>query len=265
MKKVAFILFGQVKNYNDVQHAQFTKNVLSKLKNFEIDFYLTTSKSNQYISPRNNENYPINHASIFEFFDFKQVVFDDISNKLSTFERFADYLVNTLNFKAWGEHSLISTINSLKQIYSLNYFYNLFFEKISNYDYFILSRSDLFFTHELFLPNLLLENIYVPDWGHYGNRAWYGGQYRNNAGCNDRFCIITCEKILQIYCNRYNSLELKPEPYHAEIYLQDQLLNNNIKFKQIKNFKFRFLRSNNIISSMRSSQPDLELTKKYYK
>lgn len=255
--KASFIHFGQVKNYDKTQHKQFTKLISPAFSNVDLDYYLITTNSNKYVNPRQNEKNQINPLSITNFFDYKQVIFDDIPNKVDELNEFAEYLVKGLKHQAWGKHSMTSTFNSLKQIYSLNYFYNSFKDQIDNYDFFVLARSDLFYIDRLTLPQLIENNIYVPNWGHFSENSRIGG-------CNDRFCIITSKQILELYCSRYNLLKESPEKYHAERYLRDQLLKNNIRCKVIKSFHFRLLRSNNIISSFIGDEPDIELTNEYY-
>lgn len=256
--KNAFIFFGQVKNYNITQHEQFVKYVSSAYSDSSIDYYLITTKSNKYYSSRQKENNNIDYNSMNKFFNFKNIIYDDIPNKIEEFKEFANYLVNNLQFAPWGKDSLNSTINSLKQIYSLNYFYNWFSNKYTEYTNFIMARSDLFYTSKLILPNPIEQNsIYVPSWGHYS-------PYKRTGGCNDRFCILTGRDVLKIYCERYANLRLNPEKYHAEQYLQNTLIKNNIKYKQLNNFNFSLIRSNNKIYSMCGRHIDEKLTKLYY-
>jgi hypothetical protein len=252
MKKLAYIYFGQVKNYNRIQHDQFSTNVLPGLKNFDVDFFLTTTPAEKYVSPRQGEDGVINYKSINNFINFKKIYYDDILSKQKEFEDFANSLLKKFRFRAWRNFSLPSTINSLKQIYSLNYFYDQFKDIATEYEYFIVARSDLFFLTKLSLPQLNSHNIYLPDWGHYKD------------GCNDRYAVITSLDILKIYCCRYNFLRNNPEPYHAESYLRKCLKRNGVKFKQFKKFKFRLLRSCNHVSTEGGGCPDKALTKKFY-
>lgn len=257
MKKAAFILFGQVKNYNEVQHKQFTSLISPSLQQFDTDFYLVTTPQHHYHNPRNDEDYEIDHTSINSFFKFQDVVLDDVLEKQDEINNFADYLVNKLKFRAWGPDSLMSTQNSLKQLYSLNYFYDQFKHKQHEYDYFVVARSDIFYTHSLIIPELKQDSIYVPDWGHHGKN-------KKSGGCNDRFCIITSDRILQLYCSRYSALRENIVRYHAETYLQQTLINNNIHFDQLKNFKFVHLRANNELTWKGTRKISSKLTKKYY-
>lgn len=267
MKKIAFILFGQVKNYNEIQHAQFKKLIKPSLSNFSVDYFLITSKSSSYHSERQAgiepTNSPIDYKSINNFFNFTNIFYDDLHNDFTTKElfNFSNYLVR--NFKnheheAWGKYSESSTFNSLKQLYSLNYFFNFFKMHINDYDGFILARSDIFYTHHLTLPNLYEKGIFLPSFGHYP--APGGGE-----GCNDRFCIITCQNILELYCTRLSLLKDKPEFYHAEMYLNQTLIRSGLIFKQLNNFKFRLLRSNNIITTPSGFGKSVHLTNRFFK
>lgn len=258
MARLAYILFGQVKNYNDVQHEQYVNYIQPGLEKFEVDHFLITSQNETYDSPRNGEaNERINHKSIEKFYNFKTKYYDDISihNKILTKEitGFADYLVNELKQYHWGRDSLPSTVNTLKQIYSLNYFYKKFKKIQAQYDYYILARSDIFYTNKIQLPELEPNNIYVPCNEHYG-------------GVNDRWALITSSDILNYYCTRYDRLKNTPgQGLHSESYLHKVLLDNNIHFKRVPRFKFRLLRTGNRISrEFLSSETDEGKTKLFY-
>lgn len=267
MKKIAFILFGQVKNYNKVQHNQFKKLIQPSLSSFNVDYFLVTTKASSYFSTRQASiepiNSQINYKSINGFFDFTGIVYDDLHDNSVTEDlfNFSNYLVDNFRnnkCRAWGSHSKTSTFNSMKQLYSLDFFLNKFTQRIEEYDAFILARSDLFYTHKLNIPDLSPNQIILPSFGHY--RAPGGG-----SGCNDRFCLITSKEILKFYCGRFSLLKNKPEFYHAEFYLNQTLKRNNITFKTLNNFRFRLLRSNNIITTPSGCGECIHLTNKFYK
>lgn len=265
MKKVAFILFGQVKNYNSTQHHQFNSLICPALKQFDLDYYLVTSQLKSYQGNRYTKIEPNNHSidylSINNHFNFKDIIYDDITDKTrhESLYQFSEHLINSFRLRAWGKHSLTSTFNSIKQLYSLNYFYNWFQPKAPKYDFFILARSDIFYFLRLILPDLSGQNIFVPNFGHWGPPPRYKG------GCNDRFAIITCKDILNLYCTRYNSLVSKPEPFHSEYYLNSRLKSNGVNFKKIDKFRFRLLRSNNIITDSTGINIDEKLTNIFFK
>jgi len=267
MKKIAFILFGQVKNYNQIQHNQFKKLIQPSLSSFNVDYFLVTTKAFSYSSQRQASLEPINsqidYKSINNFFDFTDIVYDDLNDDSVTKDlfNFSNYLVD--NFKnnkraAWGDHSLLSTFNSMKQLYSLDFFLSEFIQRLEEYNGFIFARSDLFYTHKLNLPDWAPNQIILPNFGHYP--APGGG-----SGCNDRFCLITSEDILKVYCGRFSFLKNKPEFYHAEFYLNETLKRNNITFKTFDDFRFRLLRSNNIITTLSGCGECVHLTNKFYK
>jgi len=266
VKKTAFILFGQVKNYNKVQHDQFNRLIKPSLASFNVDYFLVTTKSFSYSSQRQSpiepKDSPIDYKSINNFFNFTDIVYDNLNDENATKDLFdfSNYLVN--NFRnnkrtAWGMYSKASTLNSIKQLYSLNFFLGKFIRQLKEYDGFILARSDLFYTHKLNLPDWLPNQITLPSFGHYP--APGGGK-----GCNDRFCLITSEDILKLYCGRFSFLKKNPEFYHAEFYLNQTLKRNNITFKTLDDFRFRLLRSNNIITTLDGSKECIHLTNRFF-
>lgn len=267
MKSGAFIFFGQVKNYNNVQHQSFTRYIKPSFQGLNVDYFLITSRNKKYYSERQSRiegyNVEINYNSINSFFNFSQIIYDDIdqqkvSNKLYDFSNFLVDTYRNENFQAWGKNSKPSTFNSIKQLYSLNYFLNKFMKQIKKYDFFILARSDIFYTHKLILPELTGKNIFTPSFGHWGAPPTHKG------GCNDRFCLITSSDILKLYCRRFFQLKECPEFYHAEDYLNKTLSRSMVNFKELDNFRFRLLRSNNVISSLDGMHKDERLTNKFF-
>ena len=149
MSRIAYIFFGQVKNFDEKQYEAFQQNVGNKLKDHDVDYFLTTSRSEKYSSPRQQETegqqVSIDPKSIQAYFDFKDVFYDDKSREAEDISGLAKKLVAFGD--AWDSHSLTSTENSLKQLYGLGYFWHNFKNIANNYDIFILSRCDLFHTH----------------------------------------------------------------------------------------------------------------------
>ena len=255
MAKIAYIFFGQVKNFDEKQYSAFQENVASKIGDFDVDYFLVTSKASFYSNARHAESEPgvskIDYKSIEKYFDFKEVYYDqdarageDVDGLCGSVIKFGE---------AWKEgDSMRSLKNSIKQIYSLEYFYDKFSHKIADYDYFILSRSDLYHTHPLNIDCFSREeDLFAPYYDicpqiDYG---WFGG-------INDRFAVIKNESALKTYCTRYSSIKNNPEYYHAEQYLLKQLKTNNVNYGKIHNFMFLLNRASGKLSDFVGIQPD---------
>ena len=259
--KIAYIFFGQVKNFDDRQFYSIQQNILEKLSDHSIDFFLTTSIRDSYFNIRNKETEDIkqniNPKSINKFFDFKKIVYDNINSYPE--KEISDLANNLLSFgESWNEGSALhSTINSLKQLYGLNYFYNHFLQYIENYDYFIISRSDLYHISPIDL-NFLSENkdIWIPFWNNIPQI-----DYGNFGGLNDRFAVIKTKKTLELYCTRYNKILKSPQAYHAETYLKQILDSQNIKYGKINNFLFEMMRAGGVISDLVGTSKDENMNK----
>lgn len=253
--KIAYVFFGQVKNFSKKQFNALQQNVLSKFVGYDVDFYLCTSRNGSYFSERQSASEGscgIDFYSINKYFDFKYVFYDELDSMDCTeIKNLATHLVDSFG-GAWGETSLPSTINSLKQLYSLEFFYEQFQKIEATYDSCILSRSDLFHTDPIdcscFDSNF---DIFVPYYNNYPeiDFGWFGG-------INDRFAVINNEEALRVYCTRYSSLKNKPEYYHAEQYLMKKIKDANIKYGKINNFEFRLLRASGKITDLIGIYPD---------
>ena len=255
MARIAYIFFGQVKNFDEKQYSAFQENVASKLGDFDVDYFLVTSKANFYSNARHAESEPgvskIDYKSIEKYFDFKKVYYDQDSRDGEDIDGLCESVIKF--GEAWKEgDSLQSLKNSIKQIYSLEYFYDKFSHKIAGYDYFILSRSDLCHTHPLNIDCFSREgDLFAPYYDvcpqiDYG---WFGG-------INDRFAVIKNEFALKAYCTRYSSIKNNPEYYHAEQYLLKQLKTNNVNYGKIHNFMFLLNRASGKLSDFVGIQPD---------
>jgi mannosyltransferase OCH1-like enzyme len=247
MSKVAYIFFGQVKNFDEKQYEAFEQNVGSKLKGHDVDYFLTTSKCGRYTSPRqeNSEgnNVNINYRSIEKYFDFKRIFYDNESrDNKESIDSLTDQLIDF--GEAWGENSKISTKNSLKQLYGLEYFWNNFKRIASEYDVFILSRCDLFHTHS-FDINCLNEDVdlLTPYYDVFPKIDY--GQF---GGLNDRFAVAKNILALAIYCSRYSAIKKNPEYYHAEKYLKQHVERYKLNLGKLHNFLFCLHRANNQVS-----------------
>jgi FkbM family methyltransferase len=257
--KIAYIFFGQVKNFERHQFDAFRENVQSKICDHDIEYHLVTSKRSKYGTPRQQrsegtEN-AINHHTIKKYFDFKNIFYDELDSiDCSEIEDLAENLVSNFG-GAWGEDSLQATINSLKQIYSLEFFYNQFSKLGEDYDAYILSRSDLFHTHPIDADCLSRNgDIFIPYYDalpqiDYG---WFGG-------VNDRFAIIKNQSALKTYCTRYSSIKNNPQFYHAEKYLKQKLEFAKTDIQKIHNFEFKFLRGNGKITDQIGIYPDANM------
>jgi len=255
MAKIAYIFFGQVKNFDEKQYSAFQENVASKIGDFDVDYFLVTSKASFYSNARHAESEPgvskIDYKSIEKYFDFKEVYYDQDARAGEDVDGLCESVIKF--GEAWKEgDSMQSLKNSIKQIYSLEYFYDKFSHKIADYDYFILSRSDLYHTHPLNIDCFSREeDLFAPYYDicpqiDYG---WFGG-------INDRFAVIKNESALKTYCTRYSSIKNNPEYYHAEQYLLKQLKANNVNYGKIHNFMFLLNRASGKLSDFVGIQPD---------
>lgn len=259
MKRIAYIFFGQVKNYTDRQHQAFLNNVAHPLSGFQLDYYLVTSKNESFDNPRQRglegDGTAINPLSMNKHFDFSGILFDGLEDSSSetnkNIELHSKLLVDNFG-GSWGKFSLSSTVNSLKQLYSLEYFLKNF-PLDEQYDFYVLSRSDIFHTHYLNVNPIIRcsqnkNEIFVPSFG------WW------KSGCNDRYAIFNSISALKDYCSRYSSIINNPEWYHAESYLLSRLSFLNYKVKRIPNFRFRLIRANGLITNESGYKIDYKLT-----
>ena len=258
---IAYIFFGQVKNFDDRQFYSVQQNILNQLTGHDIDFFLTTSINDTYFNIRNKQTEDtkkdIDYKSINKFFDFKECFYDNANNYPE--QEICDLAETLLSSgESWTEGSALnSTINSLKQLYGLNYFYNHFLQHIDYYDYFIFSRSDLYHVSPIDL-NFINEDkdIWIPFWNNIPQI-----DYGNFGGLNDRFAVIKTKKTLELYCTRYNKILKSPQAYHAETYLKQILDSQNIKYGKINNFLFEMMRAGGVISDLVGTSKDENMNK----
>jgi GR25 family glycosyltransferase involved in LPS biosynthesis len=255
MAKIAYIFFGQVKNFDERQHSAFQENVVSKLSDFDVDYFLVTSKSSFYCNPRYAESEPgvsnIDYTSIQKYVNFEEIYYDQDARAAEDIDGLCESVIKF--GEAWKEGDALQSLkNSIKQIYSLEYFYGKFADKINEYDYFVLSRSDLYHTHPLNVDCFSRDgDLFAPYYDvcpqiDYG---WFGG-------INDRFAVIKNKSALKTYCTRYSSIKNNPEYYHAEQYLLRQLKTNNVNYCKINNFMFLLNRASGKLSDFVGIQPD---------
>lgn len=249
MTKIAYIFFGQVKNFDEKQYEAFEQNVGNKLTDFDVDYFLTTSRCKKYTSPRQEKsegnNVDINYKSIEKYFSFKEIFYDNESRyNEEDFDSFTNEL-SSLG-KAWGKDSRVSTKNSIKQLYGLEYFWNHFKNIASEYDIFILSRCDLFHTHA-FDVNCLSKDVDLLTPYYDGFEQIDYGQF---GGLNDRFAVAKNVLSLAVYCSRYSSINNNPQYYHAEQYLKHHIEQHKLTTDKIHNFYFLLYRANCKISDL---------------
>ena len=257
MSRIAYIFFGQVKNFDEKQYEAFQQNVGNKLKDHDVDYFLTTSRSTEYHSPRQQEaegqQVSIDPESIQQYFNFKDVFYDDQSRESEDISGLAKKLVAFGD--AWDSHSLTSTENSLKQLYGLEYFWHQFKGIAKNYDFFILSRCDLFHTHAFDVDCLSKDvDLLTP---------YYDGfeeiDYGQFGGLNDRFAVAKNVLGLAVYCARYSSIKNSQQYYHAETYLKQHIEHHKLTTDKIHNFYFLLYRANCKISDLVGIENDEQM------
>ena len=256
---IAYIFFGQIKNFDEKQFQAFDENVGKKLGSHSVDYFLVTSKNKKYYSQRQSLSeggeQEIDCHSIEKYFNFKSIFYDEIDSRDNTdIDSLAQDLVENFG-GAWGDNSLESTKNSLRQLYSLQFFYEQFSKIGGAYDAFILSRSDLFHTHTLSDQCLNTEgDIFIPFYDNFPqiDYGWFGG-------VNDRFAVIKNQSTLKTYCTRYASIKNNPQFYHAEKYLKHRLNKEKVDIRKIHNFEFRLIRANGVITDLIGIYPHKEM------
>jgi GR25 family glycosyltransferase involved in LPS biosynthesis len=257
MSRIAYIFFGQVKNFDKKQCEAFQYNVGDKLKHHDVDYFLTTSRSTRYNSPRQQEaegrGVLVDPESMHQYFDFKDVFYDDQSRESENISGLAQKLVTFGD--AWNSHSLTSTENSLKQLYGLEYFWHQFKGIAKNYDVFILSRCDLFHTH-VFDVDCLNKDVDLLTPYYDGFEEIDYGQF---GGLNDRFAVAKNVLSLAVYCSRYSGIKNKPQYYHAEEYLKQQVEYHKLTTDKIHNFCFLLYRANCKISDLVGIENDEQM------
>lgn len=146
----------------------------------------------------------------------------------------------------WGGNptSCIKDINStggikgfLYQLHNLqeSYLMMLDFEKKNNikFDIILRSRHDIYFKEKFLLKNFYVEDkIFVP-------------LFHSYSGINDRFAFGSANVMstyMNSYTNIYNKMYENVNIGNAEHFMMLNLLNNNIKFEQLKNILFNRIR-----------------------
>jgi len=237
-KENAIILIGQVKNFDPL--ADLFKTQVHQHLHQTSEYILLTSQQKTYTNPRQNENHPIDHTTILKHINFTQIIYDELekedSTQYLTLYQLNKYLNNTYG-GAYEEHSLLSTFNALKQLYSLHLLYHTLQSQNKHYNKYILLRSDIH--HDTaFNPEWLKnpEDTTIPlqsSWGGY----------------NDRYAILN-HKAFTSYCSRYQKIYHYPQKLHAETYLKQTLDQDNITVNLQEEIKFRLLRSDGTLTSM---------------
>lgn len=236
-KENVIILMGQVKNFDPL--ADLFKTQIHQNLHQNCEYILLTSQQKTYTNPRQNENHQIDYTSILKHINFAQIIYDELEKEESTqnqtLRQLNTYLNNTYG-GAYDEHSILSTYNSLKLLYSLHLLYHTLQSQNKHYNKYILLRSDIH--HDTaFNPEWLKnpEDAIIPlqsSWGGY----------------NDRYAILN-EKAFTSYCSRYQKIYHYPQKLHAESYLKQTLDQDNITVKQPEEIRFRLLRSDGTLTS----------------
>ena len=109
------------------------------------------------------------------------------------------------------------------------------FEKKNNikFDIILRSRHDIYFKEKILLKNFYVEDkIFVP-------------LFHSYSGINDRFAFGSANVMstyMNSYTNIYNKMYENVNIGNAEHFMMLNLLNNNIKFEQLKNILFNRIR-----------------------
>ena len=250
--KVALIYFGQAKTYTEQQHDTFKTFLEPSIQDYEIHNFHVTTKRLSFENPRNGSEGKVecHWDTLQRFIHFHYQWFDGLEDEGSVANQKIRKLTEQLLKlgRPWGEYSEQSLINSLRQIYSLEYFIKRF-TKAHEYDLFILLRSDLWFVNpmpdlESLFADADFNDIFVPV------NAWA------NGGCNDRFMMTKSIYTLQTYCTRFSRILCMPEFYHAEQFCLKHLYRNQIHLRRIPNFTQRLLRGNGKLTNFFSKLLD---------
>ena len=191
----------------------------------------------------------INNYNIYLFYcipnDSNVDKIEIIKYKNSVIKILDDIIIPSINV-VWGGNSssCIKDKNStggikgfLYQLQNIqeSYFMVLEFEKKNNikFDIIMRSRHDVFFKEKILLKNYYTENkIFVPFFHSYN-------------GINDRFAFGSANVMsvyMNSYTNIYNKIYENVNIGNAENFMKLNLLNNNIKFEQLKDILFNRIR-----------------------
>lgn len=231
--KIAICFFGQVKNYDQTIFDAYENNIERILfaNDCSIDRYLVTYNNTWFSNPRNNEDGPIDYLSILEYLSFTQYHIIDINAQMiKDLDSFSLSLVEKYG-GSWQEHSELSTVFAVRQLYSLKIMYELLSNHI--YDRYIFLRPDALFINSIDI-RYITDNSYdilTPAFDQY-------------CGFNDRFAITSRSGMIE-YANRYTKLIQQPLKYHSENFLKKTIVESETKHNTIDNFVFKLIRTKN--------------------
>lgn len=227
---VSLCFFGQVKNYTNKMFKSFELNIIKNIEKVskKIDYHIVTFNNNHILNPRNKENHPIDHTSIFNYFEFKsKKIIDIYSEEVNEVDELSGGIVERFGCQ-WKSHKGISTNFAIRQLYGLDVLFSLV-EK--GYDKYVLVRPDILFHMAMPMDFMGLEyDMYVPAWDGHG-------------GYNDRMAALN-HAGLEAYCGRFGVIKEKMYPYHSEFFLKAMCRFKKISVREVQNFKFKRVRAN---------------------
>lgn len=231
MPDVSFCFYGQVKNYNEELLNSFIENIFDPACCFykpDRVFKYLVSYDNRFIfNSRNDENFPINFYSIFDYLNFdKYKIFNVDSRETKNIDDLAEESVERYG-NDWGKtktESILSVKYAIRQLYCLSELQCL--TKPNNIN--IILRPDVKFLNKLKLDSSSFD-LYVPSFNSFDDF------------CNDRFCICLNSRSFDVYCGRLDNFLKLDETYNSEHFLMNQIKRNNISlgFLDIKFVRVR--------------------------
>lgn len=241
MDRLALIIQGQVKNYGPAQHKYFTENILTPLKaDYIVEPYLVTSRhsvwvdqSAQHLLPGYT---PIDVDSINEFFDFKEIYYDDSSEPSEERTIVSKALLSKLG-SDWN--------TKLCHLYSMEFFYRKFLDKFDDYSAFLFVSADRLPVSELKLP---------PRAGSFIRTIFTESTIATGVTnpMSTHLAFMYSAFVAKKFCTRYSSL-LDFEPTNYASYTHDYLRGLGILCKELAIHTRKILSDNSILSRDRQN------------
>lgn len=243
--KLAFCFTGMCKDYNPLYENNKEKLFDPLSKAYDIDFYLSSSKANKFISPRINENCEIKWDSILKYFDFKDtIILEENDENLIKIHDFVDLLASKFELTMCKRDSddftkKTTTYGAIKYLYHL-YLLKTIVKK--PYDRYIIARQDVYYRDKIDVELVLKaeEDALIPlcHVSTSNNKVIMPG----DTMVTDRFAILN-KIAFDVYTNRYITITKKPERYFTEGYLKKHLTSHNILINIFSEFDFFPVRS----------------------
>jgi hypothetical protein len=242
--KLAFCFTGMCKNYDMLYENNKEKLFDPLSKVYDIDFYLSSSKSNMFINPRIHENCEIKWDSILKYFDFKNtIILEEKDEELIKIHDFVDLLASQFELQMCPPDADDFTKKNCTYG-AIKYLYHLYLLKtiVEPSDKYIIARQDIYYRDKINvdLVSNSKEDALIPLCHEAGSN--FKTIMAGNTWTTDRFAILN-KKSFDVYINRYKTIIEKPERYITEDYLTRHLNSHNISVDVFDEFDYFPVRS----------------------